>query len=131
MDVTNMHIPRHIDHVLRHTSHEPIERVFVVEEHWPKQYNVPDRLWDSFYDEPADKISYYNLRAICTDSGQLISSRPGWIYRQTLLSISDNPRLENAMRQANPFYSTFLNPRVHQAGNSAYRTAQSFDLNTN
>jgi len=130
-DVSNMLIPKYIDHVLRHTSHEPIDRVFVVEEHWPKQYNVPAELWDSFYNEPADKVSYYNLRAVCTENGRIINARPAWLQQQTLMSIADNPRLEKAAQSANPFYSTFVNPRHRRAGNATYQTSQAFGLNTN
>jgi hypothetical protein len=37
-DVYNHMVSKHIDHILSHTKHEPVNRVFVVQEFWPKQY---------------------------------------------------------------------------------------------
>lgn len=130
-DVSNQLIPKHIDLVLRHTAHEPIDRVYVVEEIWPKQYNVPDRLWYQFYNEPPDRVSYYNLRAVCAENGRLISSLPGWFDRQTLNAVADNPRLAQAAAEAVPFYNTFVTPMAGQSGSREFRTAAGAGVNTN
>jgi hypothetical protein len=130
-DISNNLVPKHINNVLRHTTHEPIDRVYVVEEIWPKQYNVPDRLWYQFYNEPPDKVSYFNVRAVCAENGQLISSLPGWFDRQTLNAVSDNPRLTQAAQQANSFYSTFINPMHHRTGVTTFQSSSGSTLNTN
>jgi uncharacterized membrane protein len=128
-DVSNSLISKHINNVLRHTAHEQIDRVYVVEEVWPKQYNVPERLWNKFYNEPRDKVSYFNVRAVCTAEGNVISSRPGWFDQQTMMSVSDNPRLKQVAQKANPFYSTFINPMNRRTG-AAFQSSGSL-LNTN
>jgi hypothetical protein len=36
--------------VLKHTQHEPMVRLFVIEESWAKKYNLPDAVWKTRYD---------------------------------------------------------------------------------
>ena len=40
--------------VLKHTRHEPITRLFVIEECWAKKFNLPDHIWQHRYDDPKD-----------------------------------------------------------------------------
>ncbi len=109
-DVTNNLVPKHIRNVLRNSDHEPIGRVYVIQEIWPKQFNLPGQLWSRYYEEPQDKMSYFNLRAICSDRGNVLNSYPDWYAVQTLKAVSDNPRLQLAARRATPFYNTFIRP---------------------
>ncbi|MCA9067133.1 MAG: hypothetical protein KDA96_28935, partial [Planctomycetaceae bacterium] len=44
-DHTNHLLPRHVRNILRHSSHDPVSRVYVIEEIWPKQYNLPPDLY--------------------------------------------------------------------------------------
>ena len=37
---------------LKRTDHEPIRRVVMIEEVWPKKYNLSDRIWAMRFDEP-------------------------------------------------------------------------------
>lgn len=130
-DVSNNLLPRHIRHVLDHTKHPPIDRVYVVQEIWPKQFNVPNHLWSFHFDEPKDPISTYNLRAICSASGTPIESYPDWFNNQMLQSIADNPRLQKAAQQATPYYNTFFNPVKVQAQEATFRNSSDSGLNTN
>ena len=44
---TSYHLtPKMVRNNLRNTEHEPIARVFVIEETWSKKFNLPDELWD-------------------------------------------------------------------------------------
>jgi len=122
-DVSNNLAPRHIRNVLAHTDHPPIDRVYVVQEIWPKQFNVPDRLWSSYFHEPKDQQSYFNLRAICAADGTLIESNPDWYVAQGLKSIADNPRLRTQAQGASPFYNTFFNPRMAVETNSSFSSS--------
>ena len=99
-DLSNEMTSRHIDHLVRHTQHEPIESVYVVQEVWPKQYNLPERLWQQNFGNERDKTSYYHLRAICSKTGRVVRLYPDWLNQQTLNSIGDNPRLRREVRQA-------------------------------
>ncbi len=123
-DVCNNLVPKHINHVLSHTSHPEIDRVYVVQEIWPKQFNIPDHLWNQYYEEPRDRMSYYNLRAVCLPNGALLNSYPDWFVAQTLSSVADNPRLQLAAKRAQPYYNTFVNPsRAAAASSPAFQDA--------
>jgi hypothetical protein len=133
-DVTNQLLPRHITNILEHTTHEQIDRVYVAQEIWPKQYNLPARLWSQYYVEPPDRISYYHLRAVLTDKGQLVTAYPDWFTEQALNSIADNPRLRHEMNQARSTYSTLFDPSYANQLTSASGmsgAASGMSLNTN
>lgn len=129
-DVSNNLVPKHIATVLSHTSHEPIDRVYVVQEIWPKQFNIPDRLWATHYPDPRDKMSYFNLRAICSDRGSVLNSYPDWYAVQTLNSIADNPRLQMAAQRAKPLYNTFIRP-TQATGSSTFQDVGISAIDTN
>ncbi len=109
-DVSNQLVPKHIKNVLDHSSHSGIDRVYVVQEVWPKQFNVPDHLWSRYFHEPKDQVSYFNLRAVCDSQGARLETYPDWFDTQTLQAIADNPRLQRAAQMATPYYNTFFNP---------------------
>ena len=129
-DVGNTLIPRHIEHVLSRTSHPPIDRVYVVQEIWPKHFNVPDHLWSRYFHEPKEKVSYFNLRAICRADGMPIEIYPDWFNAQTMQSIADNPRLQKASQQATPYFNTFFNPKTMDSA-ASFRNASDDGLSTN
>lgn len=130
-DVSNNLVARHINNVLTHTSHPAIDRVYVVQEIWPKQFNVPAHLWSYNFHEPMEKVSYFHLRAICTETGATIESNVEWFNRQTLLSVADNPRLQQAAREATPYYNTYFNPAANNIQNRFQATSDSNGLSTN
>lgn len=99
-DAYNHMTPRHVNHVLSHSSHEPIDAVYMVQEVWPKQYNLPERLWKDNFGRERDKMSYYHLRAVCDERGTYVQLYPDWLIQQRLNSIGDNPRLRHEVRQA-------------------------------
>lgn len=107
---------RHYDHtglhainlglnVLRHTHHEPMVRLFLVEEAWPRKYNLPDDLWALRYSEPKDRLSYYQLRGTYTPDGAAMQQWPAWLTRLSQESVFDNPRLVADMKKGRPFYA--------------------------
>ena len=131
-DVTNNLVAKHIRHVLKNTAHEPIDRVYVVQEIWPKQFNIPDSLWSRYFDEPLDRISYFHLRAICSDRGNILNSYPDWYAMQTLNAVADNPRLQAAAQRATPYYNTFIRPNRGEAPRSSeFQTVSDGMLSTN
>ena len=109
-DASNHLLPKQVRHVLSHTQHEQIDHVYVVQEMWPKQFNMPERLWNSYYSEPPDKISYFHLKAICDRTGRTVSVFPDWLTQQYLNSIADNPRLQREVRQAQSSFNTLFMP---------------------
>lgn len=89
--------------VLKHTMHEPITRIFVVEEAWPKRFNLPDPLWQKRLSTPKDRKVYTHLRHVVTGEGMLLSSQPGFITYQTGLVMAKNPRLRHDSQKRRPF----------------------------
>lgn len=129
-DISNNLTPRHIKHLLSRTAHPPIDRVYVVQEIWPKQFNAPDRAWASYFHEPKEQVSYFNLRAICRADGMPVEVFPDWFSQQTMKSIADNPRLQQQSQQATPYFNTFFNPRQMNAA-ASFRNEVQAGLSTN
>lgn len=80
--------------VLNRTSHEPILRIYAVEEHWPKRFNLPA----SMRRDPrgARKTSYWHTQAIYNGRGEPVDMRPTWFAMQRNKAVLDNPRLRAA-----------------------------------
>lgn len=79
---------------LQHTQHEPITRIFVVEECWSKKFDLPDHVWKLRYDEPKKPQKYCHLRSEFTGDGVLLHSFAPWIAIQNTNMVSNNPRLQ-------------------------------------
>lgn len=90
---------------LRHTEHEPMTRVFVVEESWPKQFNMPDYVWEKRFQEPKDPRHYYNLRSVYSPDGKLVYSYPDWQTRLASNAVMSNPRLQEEARGSKPLFT--------------------------
>jgi hypothetical protein len=97
---------------LRHTDHEPMRRLLVVEECWPKKLNLPDHLWALRIDEPKDPLSYFWLRAAFSPDGEVLHAAPdftAWAYGRM---VADNPRLLQDAQRGRPFFA--INPQLRQ-----------------
>lgn len=91
---------------LRNTSHEPITNVYVVEEIWPKKFNLPDDVWaERFNGQPKDVRHYYNVRGVYNGAGVKLQCRPTWNDLQIARSVADNPRLRKQAQGAQPFFT--------------------------
>ena len=117
-DYTNHLLNRHLANVIRQTKHEPFSKVYVVEELWPKQYNLPPELYANYFGRPNDKLSYYHLRAICQDDGSPLKIYPDWHAQQTLNAVANNPRLRQQAHAATGLYSTLYTPSGSQTGSN-------------
>ena len=53
------HTPKLGLNILKHTRHEPMNRLFVVEECWAKKYNMADAVWKARYDDDKDLIRHF------------------------------------------------------------------------
>ncbi|QDU37819.1 hypothetical protein Mal4_21360 [Maioricimonas rarisocia] len=102
-DPNALHVGRMGLNTLRYTDHEPIDRIIVIEENWPKKYNLPDHLWARRYDEPKDPQSYYHLRAVFDTEGKLVRRNPVWENVLAQRNVLDNPRLMSDMTKGRPY----------------------------
>lgn len=110
--------------VLKHTEHEPILRVFVVEECWPKKLNLPDAVWNSRYEEPKDPLSYYRIRQIVLPDGQVTANYNSWIAYQSNLMFADNPRLQADSQTNRPMFMADPSGSGRGGGGMAYSETQ-------
>jgi hypothetical protein len=106
---------RFASNVLAHTDHEPIRRILVVEEAWPKKYNLAPDLWERRYQssKPAAPYSYFHVRRIFNSAGESVLSGRGLLQAQSETLVLDNPRLRAEIHRGQTFYAT--NPRDQQA----------------
>lgn len=104
-DYLGNHSPRFARNAIRHTKHEPITRVIVVEENWPKKYNLPDELWGQRFEGPKEPHRYYQVRHVYTPDGMLVRSYPTFLNLQAAWGVSQNPRLHAEVRRSQPFFS--------------------------
>jgi len=106
---------RYAQSTLAHTQHEPMRQIYMVEECWPKKFNMPEWLWNQRYDEPKDIKKYYHVYRVAAPDGTTLQSQPSWHTVQALASVSKNPRLQADVKRNQPFYA--LDPR-----NNSYRS---------
>lgn len=109
-DRLGVYTPRFAQNILRHTKHEPIARVLVIEELWPKKYNIRDDVWARLHNEPKDQQNYYSLWAILDGEGSPTEVYPNWYAKQAIYSISNNPRLHAEASRSRSFFSNLSKP---------------------
>jgi hypothetical protein len=90
--------------VLRHTRHEPITRLFVIEECWAKKFNLPDHIWQRRYDDPKDAQHYFRTRVVLLPTGRLLQTYNSWVANQASQLLYDNPRLVEQSKLGRPMF---------------------------
>jgi hypothetical protein len=103
-DVFNNHAGQIGLNVLKHTQHEPILRVFVIEESWAKKFNLRPEVWESRYDDPKDKLSYFRVRAVVLPDSQVVEKYDSWMAHQAGRMFGDNPRLQADSKMNQPIF---------------------------
>ncbi len=120
-DHTRNHAYRIGLNTLRHTDHEPMTRIMVVEEAWPRKFNLTDHLWSQRYPEAKDPVSYYHVKQTLSPDGHTIYNQPMWLERLASDCVMNNPRLRADITKGRPFYavnpqwSRDVRPASHQA----------------
>ena len=102
---------------LAHTDHEPMRRIYVVEESWSKKYNLSDALWELRYQSPKPEShrSYYHLRRSYNAAGETLAQRSSWLNTQFELAVLDNPRLQKNIRKGHTYYASGPGDRTSSA----------------
>lgn len=94
--------------VLRHTSHEDITRIFIIEENWPKKFNMPDDQWAARWDEPKNPKRYFTLRHVVSPEGVVLHTYPDFFTQQNGREVLANPRLAAEATRSQPFYAVSI-----------------------
>ena len=123
-DVEATHAARLGLNVLRHTAHEPIVRIAVVEECWAKKFNMPEPYWSARWNVPKDPASYYAVRHTLTADGQLIATKPSWAAEVARQGLQRNERIRRLASRPGVVPANPLRP----AGYERVQTAAA-DLN--
>jgi hypothetical protein len=108
---------------LKHTTHEPMVRIFVVEEEYPKKFNIPEDQYEAYYGKPKEFHPYYHTRFILTPQGDVLSQQPTWFTYQYQMGLGDNPRLIADAHRNLPFIPS--GPQVHSHG--AYASGRFYE----
>jgi hypothetical protein len=100
---------------LAQTEHEPIRRIVVVEEAWPKKYNLSSPLWERQYGtpKPSEPYSYFHVRSIYNAAGAPLAQAGPLLGVQLEALVLDNPELRSNLHRGRPFYAT--DPRGRRA----------------
>ena len=118
-----VHAPRTGFNVLRHTSHEPIVRIAVVEECWAKKFNMPEPYWSARWKVPKDPASYYAVRYVLDAEGQLVAQNPGWAAEVTRRSVQNRDKIRRFASRGAP-------PTARRATRQAVFDSDSFSFNS-
>lgn len=103
-DTVTLHTARLVQNTLVHTDHEPITRIFVIEESWSKKFDLPDAIWNARYGKPKHRQTYFRIRQEMAGDAQLIRSNSTWLDNQAAICLGDNPRLSADSRNGQPFF---------------------------
>jgi hypothetical protein len=88
---------------LRHTQHEPIMRIFAIEQEYPKKFNLPDAQYEAYYGKPKPARIYSHTRMVLSPEGEILTESRPWLQCQDNISITDNPRLVADATRIRPF----------------------------
>jgi hypothetical protein len=88
---------------LKHTTHEPMVRLFVVQEEYPKKFNLPEAQYEAYYGKPKQFHKYCHTRFVLTPNGEVLQSQPTFFVYQYEMGLRDNPRLMSDARRSRPF----------------------------
>lgn len=90
--------------IARNTKHEPLARMFVVEEAWAKQYDLPEYIWKAH--NAIERVPFRYTKIVLTQAGdgEIVEAQIPWLDSQAQLMLADNPRLEQEIRNSRPFF---------------------------
>lgn len=111
-DTLAIHAPRAAANILKHTKHEPIKQVFVIEEAWNKKYNMKDWLWDKQYDRPKDPYAYYTNRVRLLPDGTVLERFPDVLSLQEANFLQADPKIRAIANQGRSFMRVNARPTL-------------------
>lgn len=91
-------------HFAAHSKHEPLSRLFVIEESWAKQFDLPEYIWKAHNAIPRTPHRYAKLAIELAGDGSVTQFHTPWLETQMQMMIADNPRLQHEVRNSKPFH---------------------------
>ena len=89
---------------LKNTEHEEMTRILVIEESWPKKFNIPDHIWNAAYDEPRDVYKYYRVRSELDPEGHVQGVQSSFLESQIARIMMENPQIRKDARKGRAPY---------------------------
>lgn len=111
---------------LKQTQHEPMTRVFLIEQHWAKKYNLPDHLWSRRFDTPKDPKVYHYLRTVFDPSGTPTERHSDWKTNLQFHAVIDNPALRSTVARSRPYLGTdqLFRPDVSNIQQASFQVSE-------
>lgn len=125
IDTWGLYSGRVAANTLRHSTHEPIIRVFAVEEVWSKKYNLPHHQWVQRFEEPKEKVSYYYLRSIYEPDGTVVHNQVPWPQHLADSDLRRDPVLLQEIARMQPHLPVVEPTPIQQVGYSTPASANS------
>jgi hypothetical protein len=88
---------------LAHTDHEPIVRLFQVDELWNRKFNLGDRAWSVVHQEPRSRHSYFYLRGAFDNTGAPLSLYTDFYSVLAAKALMNNPQLQGTIARTRPY----------------------------
>lgn len=103
-DNYQVHLNKVALNALRHSTHEQITRIYVVEESWSKKYDLPDHVWESRFagSNKQEFEKYCHIRTEYRPDGSLAQVYYPWLEYLGQRNLASNPRLIGQMEHSRP-----------------------------
>ncbi len=113
--------------IARNTKHEPFARMFVIEEAWAKQFDLPEYIWKAH--NAIARVPYRYTKVVVEQSGdgEITQSSTPWLDSQTQNMLSDNPRLKQEIQNSRPFWMV---DEIEGDGNRYFQTREPDTIQT-
>lgn len=105
---------------LRHTEHEPMARIFLVEECWSRRFNLSDELQTRLVGRADEPTSYFHLKQMWDADGTMLAANASWFTQLQHHDVMLNPRLH----RENPSSGIVSFPLVSQWRNATGQTTR-------
>lgn len=90
--------------IANNTKHEPLARMFVIEEAWAKQFDLPEYIWKAHNAIARDPYRYTKVVLEQSGNGAIAQIGKPWLDGQSQAMLGDNPRLQQEIQNSRPFW---------------------------
>ena len=105
-DYSGRHTPLVASRVAERSRHEPLTRIFVMEESWSKQFNLSPRLYEQTHGcRQPDRVVHRHLRGILAPNGRVLQTQASWFVCQQQEAMLANPALQGDAYRGRNLYT--------------------------
>ena len=104
-DFDGRYVPKLAAVAAMRTDHEPLSRIYVVEENWSKQFNRSPTAYQRLHARPYERVVHRNVRCVVDTSGHVLEARRPWFAMQHTQAVMSNPTIAAQSRRGRPLYA--------------------------